>query len=339
MRGDAMVWPLRIGLVALCAVVPWLAGPGYVIALLLALPVLRALLDGMREHWVARVCVLGGCAAAVPLVPPWLISAVVVWGLGLLAMSLLPVPPGRRTIRASAVHAVCTAVTALALASARWGGSLISGLAQTLIDRIDASPNSAITLLSAYRLGLARLEGDLALIPTLGFFNPAILPDVRQQLLFSLRTSLETLLQAYIPRGVMTWMLLTALLPALAAECYLRSRNRRSDLPSPRLWHIPNRMTSGITLLLLLGLLPYVSGSPVLGLAGTMCNTLALGACAVQGASFLADFLARRSIRPLLCGLIVALITAMLPTALFFFGIYDQFLDPRHLRGSQDETV
>lgn len=339
-RGGAMLWPLRIGLIALCAVVPWLAGPWYAIALLLALPVLRAPLDAMQEHWVARMCILGACARAALLEPAWLWPAAAVWGAGLLVMSLQRVSPGTPTLRAGAVLAAVTAMVALALASGRSDQPLIPWLAEAIADRIDRSPDSVSILLRAYQSGLARLEGTMSLMPAVqSFFRiPGLPEEVRLQLLYSLRASLETLFKVYLPRGLMTWALLTALLPTVATELCLRSRGRRSDLPPLEKWFIPRHLSRGVTALLLMGLLPYLTASATLGYLGTMCNTLALGAIGLQGASAVLDWLLGRHFQPVTCGLIIALGALMLPTVLFFFGIYDQFFDPRQLRGSHDET-
>ena len=338
MRGGALIWPLRIGLVACCAVAPWFMEPWCVVVLLLALPVLRALLDAMRERLTARACVLGGCLCAGLTLPRWVLPVIILWGTGLLAMSLLRVPCGSRTIRASVLHGLATGVTLLALLVWRMDGLLVPGLAQALVDWVDRSPNSVKLLLSAYQIGLSRLEGQLALVPALRIFQAVIIPPaVRQELLYSLRTSLESLLQLYLPRWMMGWLLLTALLPALAAEGYLHSRRRRSDLPPPTQWHIPEGWAVAVLLMLLMSFLPYLTNSPVLICMGEMCSTLGYWAYAIQGAALLTAVLAKRRASPLLIGAIVALGVTVLPLVLFFLGGYDQLSDPRQLRGAHQD--
>lgn len=338
MRDGALIWPLRIGLAACCAVVPWFAGPWCAVAVLLLLPVLRALLDAMRERWTARVCVLGGCLCAGLMLPRWLLPAILLWGLGLLAMSLWRVPCGSRTMRASALHGALTGVVLLGLAVWRTGGQLVPELAQALVDWVDHHPNSATMLLNAYQMGLARLEGEMALIPALRIFQAIVIPPaVRRELLYSLRASLETLLQMNLPRWMMGWLLLTALLPALAAEGYLRGRRRRSDLPPLSMWHIPDGWVAGVVVMLLMSFLPYLTASPVLCSLGELCSTLGYWAYAAQGASLLVSMLIARGMRPPLIGALVALGVTVLPLVLFFLGGYDQLSDPRHLRASRQD--
>lgn len=339
-RSGAMIWPLRIGLMVCCAALPWLAGPWYALVMLLALPLLRALLDVSHERLTAWACVAGGCVSAALTLPRWLWPAVAVWGLGLMAISFLRVAPGKATIRSGAVLAAAAGATMLMLLVQRYGGQMIPGLAQEVIDFIDQHPSSVEMLLSAYQTGLARLEGDLALVPALRLFNVIIMPpDVRLQLLNSLRFTLETLLEAYLPRWLVGWMMLTALLPALAQEGCLYGRGKHSDLPPLWQWYLPRGLAGGMSVMLLLGFLPSLTQSPVLGYLGVMCGTLGYWAWAAQGASMLVSLLSARGFQPLGCGLIVALGVTVLPLALFLLGCYDQLFDPRLLRGRRNDTI
>ena len=339
-RGGAGNWPLRLVLVALCAVVPWFAGSWYALVVLLALPVLRALLDAMHERPTVWICIAGACVSAALLLPGWLWPAAALWGAGLIAMSVLRVPAGSKTILAGAVLAAGTGILTLTLATVRFDGQLIPSMAQGIVDLVDQHPNSAAMLLSAYRSGLARLEGEHALVPALQFLGIIIIPaDVRLQLLYSLRTSLETMLRNGLPTWLVGWMLLTALLPVLALEGSLRSRGRHSDLPPLERWYLSDRMAAAAGVMLLISLLTYLSASAPIRYLGAMCGTLGYWAWATQGASSLLSVLTARRMRPLFRGLAIALIVALVPLALVLLGCYDQFRDPRHLRGSRDETV
>ena len=339
-RGGALIWPLRIGLIACCVVVPWLAGPWYAAVMLLALPILRALLDATHEHAVARVAVLGGCLCAAWLLPAWSWPVTALWGLGLLAMSFLRVRPGSHTLLAGLILSAGTAMLALAAAAVPSDGQIIPWLARLAVNGIDRHPNSAGLLLSLYQSGLARLKGDLALLPALRLFNTVIIPaDVRVEMLRSLQYSFERLLESYLPRALTGWMLATALLSALAAEAGVRSLGRRSNLPPPGEWHVPPSWNAGVIALLLTSFLPYLTAAPVLLYLSGMASTLGYWAIALQGASLAVCLLLERGFRPAACGIIVALGVTGLPLALFFLGVYDQFRDPRHLRGSRDETI
>lgn len=338
MRGGVFNWPLRLGLIACCAVVPWCVTPWYTVALLMALPVLRAMLDAVHERPITWVCVASAYAAGGFLLPEWLWPAVALWGVGLMAMSIARVRAGSRTILAGLALAVATLVLALALALRRSGGPLVPWLAQAIVDGIDQHPKSASILLNAYQMGLARLEGRQAILPALQLGNAIIIPaDTRLQMLYSLRTSIEALLTAYLPQGIVSWMLLTALLPALAAEGVLRLRGRHSDLPPLTRWYLSRELANGVLVMLLLGFLPYLTDAPALVSLGGMCYALGYWGCALQGASLAIFMMNGRGVKPLLCGLFIALIATALPLTLFFLGGFDQFRDPRHLRGPRDD--
>ena len=339
MRGGAFNWPLRLGLIACCAVVPWCVTPWYTVALLMALPALRALLDAVNERPTAWICVAGAYVAGGFLLPEWLWPAAALWCTGLLAMSFLRVPPGTRTILSNLALVVITLVLTLALALRRSGGPLVPWLAEAIVDRIDRHPNSAAILLNAYQAGLARLEGSLALLPALRLGNAVIIPaGTRLQLLYSLRASLESLLTGYLPQGLICWLLMMALLPALAAEAVLHLLGRSSDLPPLTRWHLPREMAIGAVVMMVLGFLPYLTDQPALAGLGQMCYALGYWAFALQGASLMIALTLERGVKPPLCGLFVLLVMTMLPLALFFLGGFDQFRDPRHLRGPRDET-
>ena len=340
MRGSARKWPLRLGLTACCVLLPWLAGPWYAAVMLMALPVLRALLDGFQERPTAVICVAGGCVAGGFLLPEWLWPAVALWCTGLLAMSAVGVRPGKATIFSGAALAAAETVMLAALLYGHYAGQVIPGLAEVAVDWVDGHASGTEMLLMAYQTGLARLEGELALAPVLRLFGTVVMPpEMRVQLLYSLRGTLEVLLQSALPEWLVGWMLLAALLPALALEGCLYARGRRSDLPPASQWYLPGRLAVGAALMLMLGLLPLLSQSAVMSCLGGLCGTLGYWALAAQGASVLVSILSRRGVSPVACGALVVLGVVALPLVLFLLGGFDQLCDPRHLRGSRNETV
>lgn len=334
MRSGRAVWLLRAGLIVCCAALPWLAGVWCAAAVLLALPILRALLDAMGEHAVSRICVLCGGVSAARLLPAWLWPAVAFWIAGLLALSLLRLSSGRRALLGCAALTALTCVAVLVCAWASFREPPIPLLAQFLTDLIDRQPNSAELLLGAYQSGLARLEGSLAMTPAVRLFQMIFLPvEVRRQLLNSLRTTIETLLSVYLPQWLTAWGLFTSLFSALAAEGYLLSRGRHSDFPPLAGWYLPRRL-AGVTALLTLGnLLTLLSVPPVFRYFGAMCGTLGYWLWALQGASLLIFLLQMRGAKTIICVLAVALGVTVFPLALLLLGCWDQFRDPRGLRG------
>ena len=338
MRGGVFNWPLRLGLIALCAVVPWCVTPWYTLALLMTLPVLRAALDAIHEHWLSRACFLSGCLCAALLLPAWLRPTIILWGAALMAMSVTHVRAGTRTILVSLALAVSALIVTLAVTLPRAGGQIIPWLAEAVVDQIDRHPNGSAILLNAYQLGLARLEGKQALLPALTLGNAVIIAgDTRLQMLYSLRTSLEALLKSLLPQGMVCWALLMALLPALTAEGVLHLRGRRSDLPPLSRWYLPRQMTTGVVVMMVLGFLPYLTDAPVPAQLGEMCYALGYWAIVLQGVSLTIFLMSGRGVKPPLCALIIVLVILALPLALFFLGGFDQVRDPRHLRGSRDD--
>ena len=155
----------------------------------------------------------------------------------------------------------------------------------------------------------------------------------------SLRTTLEIMLGAYLPVWLVGWMLLVALVPALALEGCLKGRGLRSDLPPLECWYLPDRMAVGAAVMLVLSWLAVMTESPSLGYLGAMCGTLGYWAWAVQGASTLLSALIARQVSPVFRGLLIAAAVALAPLVLLLLGCYDQFRDPRHLRGSRNEMI
>lgn len=339
-RSGARIWPVRLCLIAGCAVLPLLAGMWYTLIVLLLLPVIRVMLDAMRERVTLGICVAGSCLCAALQLPGWLWPVPAVWGLGLLGASALRVLPGKATIRFGAGLTAVAGITALALAASRYGGQLVPVLAQKAVDLVDRHPNGTIMLLSAYQSGLARLEGDLVLVPAASIFDSVTIPaDVRAQLLYSLRASLEMVFQVSLPQWLVGWMLLTALVPALVLEGCLRNDGWHSDLPALGRWYLPGKMAVGAMILLLMGYLPYVTESPSWGYLGAMCGTLGYWAWAIQGASSAVSLMTVKGVQPLARGVLIALGVIVMPLILFLFGCYDQFRDPRQLRGFRNETI
>ena len=339
-RGGARMWPLRLVLAVCCVLLPWLAGPWYAAVMLMALPVLRALLDGVQERLTTAVCVVGGCVSAALMLPGWLWPAVAVWAFGLMAMSAAGVRPGQATIRSGAMLAAAETVALAALLYGHYDGQVIPGLAERAVGWVDGHASGSEMLLMAYQTGLARLEGDLTLAPALRLFGSVVMPpEMRLQLLYSLRGTLETLLMSALPEWLVGWMLLVALLPALALEGSLYGQGRRSDLPPVSLWYLPGRYAVGTALMLMMGMLPLLTKSPVWACLGGLCGTLGYWLLAVQGASVLVSILSRRRVSAVACGALVALGVVALPLALFLLGGFDQVCDPRHLRGSRNETI
>lgn len=322
MRDDPLVGTLRVGVIACCVVLPWLTGPWCAAAVLLALPVIQAMLGAMRERFVARVCVLGAWVAGMCLLPAGFRPVVALWCAGQMVVGLTGWE-GRRLMIANAALAVLTEALALLLADLSWKDPIIPTLAQMAVDWVDYSPQSAAWLLNAYQAGLARLPSDLAMVPAVRVFQAIIIPpETRLQLLYSLRASLESILYASLPSWLMAGVLCSALIPSLISEACLRGRGRHSDLPALEDWRMTAKQSAVTAVLMLGGILPLLTEQPVLVMMGMMSGFLGFWGYAVRGAVYLYGSLLAWREHSALRWILPVLLLLVFPLGLILYGIF-----------------
>jgi len=231
------------------------------------------------------VCLLGGWSIAAMLYPTWGWAALtglagsaigfmralpadlfwlpLVWMAAGLAGTLLPAKAyTERIVRWSAL-AVIMLLTVLTALTLRYPGETAEGIAQEMIDTIQASENRAAILASAYDAGLATLEDESLLSPfgeilpkhvaltenqlrTLlaglsplmnraaiqlqlyGMMQPAAAPVIPEraanELLYSLQTTLEALLRTQMPKMAVSYVAFTTVLCALLPDEWRRRR-------------------------------------------------------------------------------------------------------------------
>ncbi|MGN0745980.1 MAG: DUF2232 domain-containing protein [Aristaeellaceae bacterium] len=318
---------------------PWLAAAAYLT------PVL------------AECCRAGGrpllapAAAAVMSVAAYLAGAPVqlaalggAWALAAVAMALLPRldAPLRRTVAWTAV-AAAMAGAGLTLMRLHYGGTLCQGLAEDAVAWIAAREDAPDLLLTGLKLGYARVEGAEDILPVFQLFGRTVMfPELKAELLGSLRTTLAYALRELIPSAAVVYMAAVALLSAWLPDLILRLRGRAALLPPMAGWFIPREYAAGAILLALFGLVRYLTGSLAVYQAGVMSMTAFYLLYGVQGLCLAIWWLRRGQLPPgagLLLGMLALSMLPMAGMVLVLLGAVDQLADPRGLRETDDTEI
>lgn len=335
-------------------VLPHMLGAGYVLLLLLALPVIAAvtaqysLLSQERfDAWrLGGYALVAGLALmTLPVLPDsltlpaWLLPPLMIW-LGAAAVQLT-MPERLRGIRRAVYWAcVCAAmaIAALAMAGLRYDGRIIPGLAESVTARIRSAgvfeKPKLLTML--YSSGLARLDDKSAAMLKAGVSVGGMLgfsPQLQEELLLSFGTTMRVLLPSLLPKALIYHGLLTVTLTTLAGEYVLRAAGRPGDLPRFSAWYMPTGFGRGMMAMVTMGLLPMLTDNAAAGMLGSLCNTLGYWAFAIQGAALMRSLMISAG-RSRGMGIFMTVLGVLFaPMVLVLLGLFDQFRDPRALRG------
>lgn len=356
---------LRLAALLLAALLPCacFGWPAAVAELLLAWPVAAALqVSWGFEMALLPLMVAGAAMATCPAIPAWLMM---VWGV----LGTCGVLVRLRSQQANAAWWTGLCLAALMAAAAalhQASGAQLPAiyLAQRLIELIDQSPKGTEILLNAYQMGLASLEGKLAMLPALRLGSVVVMtPEVRMELLYGLRTSLEELLYAMLPKAGTMWALLTALACAVipgmrrrrqglpreekawlpwreavqtnkAAEAVLQRTRFAPVYPPMEEWHMPRMMGLGAACLYLCGLMPYAQAPAMHDLLVMLGNVGSL-MFMVQGASLMLFLMRRMDMQRSMRGTWTLVAAVLLPQLMVLMGFADQVLP---LRGPKDDS-
>lgn len=334
---DRAQWVLRIAAVAAFAVVPWTGLAGAAVMLLL-LPLASECFHAQNDSATPSLMAVGCATACWQIMPEAAKIAVAVWCFCTLGLVWLPVK--NAVNRGFAWAAVCalTAATLGGCLAAHYGGPVSGGLAVDLANVVGSSAKAPSILLNAYQYGYARLEGKLAKMPALYAGDQIVMqPEVFQQLMFSIRTTLEETMASLLPELVVYWLAATAVLCSAIPD-WLRSRSAGwSDLPRFENWHIGRGWGLAIGLMALGYGVPYLTGATVAVSFGRMCGAAFCAAYGLQGMAVMwaAAKLTHRSPKGQLVWMIVIMI--IFPLAFVIYGAADQVMDMRHLRRTPEE--
>lgn len=333
MRKDFTGLAVRAAAIIGTAALPWALGWPGAAALMLLLPPVTEGFRASDERWTATA-LSAALATAALLFPGWIRPAVALW---CALCAAFPWLPARRLSRRALCWTGATAaevVLLLAMLCDHFDGRMIPGLAQAMTDAVDQAPDSARKLLTAYQLGLSRLTGEQKLLPAVSLLGQIIIPaDTRLQMLYSLRLSLEMLLESLLPQLAVWAIGLPPVAVLLAAGWTLRRRSLACDVPGPSAWRLTGAARYAALVLLALGVLQFLTENPVacfmsrLGMALFSALYMTLGVCVLWG-------LSRRRAGTVA---LLAAVTALAPSIMTMVGLADQVLDLRRLRPRRDD--
>ena len=330
------------GLILLAAAVlpflsPWLAAAVYLTPVLAAY--CRAGGRPLLAPAVAAVLSGAGYLAGAP------VQLALLGGAWTLAAAVMNLPlrlesPLRRTVAWTAVSAVM-AGAGLTLLRLHYGGAACQGLAEDVTAWIAAREDAPDILLTALKLGYARLTGAMEKAPAFRLFGKTMmLANVQTELLNSLRTTIGYALREAIPSAAVVYMGAVAVLTARLPDWIRCRQGRKALMPPITGWYIPREYAVGAMLLALFGLVRYLTGSLAVYQAGTMSMTAFYLLYGAQGFCLALWWLRRGQLPPGAGVLICMLVLSMLPMAvmaLVLLGAVDQLADPRGLREEDTE--
>lgn len=333
---------MTFGLGLLC--IAMLLLPALCIPLALCVPLLGCPLVGRKEEWAAW------SAAVMPAVSSLLagydalyaISLMLIGLVPLLITRLIPMPrrPGAKGMMMyiSAI-AVSLALT-LALAAHALGGPLYATLPGVIVDEISRMKDCTLILRQLAAMGLISVPDGYSLQ---GAARPLMDAIHNQQMLMSLRLTLEMLIRQSLPQLFVQSCLLVGLFTELRLERVKgvmlvvetktanEKRTRVIAPPSFRLLAIPQGLRTALVLLCLVSFLTVENA------AGQMLSDLAFAALStvymLLGAATIVFLYTKNDPdRKTLAGVIAAALYVLSPFLLLLIGVMEQFM---HFRKPQ----
>lgn len=328
-------WLLRCGFVA-AALLPVLLGAPAALIMWLLIPVAVECCRVVREQGtcIAALAVLVGASGWVLSQDVWALC--LVWGVTSLILLM-----SRETnhLRRSLVWTGATALmlcAVLAWLGGVYQGEITYGLADALVWRLYGRENAEEWLLRCWQMGLCSLEDELALaVRLLG--RLALSEEVRLQLLYSLRTTVKTALDALLPQASVAWLLLTLVLTTAVPDIFRRKRGERGVLPSFGEWQLSQWAHRQLNALVIVYLICLMAAHPVAATLGSMCAAAFQYTYMLLGMAVLEGMGKRRGTVKAVRRLWMAGCIIFAPFILLILGVADRGLDLRQLRRLTDD--
>ena len=306
----------------------------FVIVLELLLPAAAAL-AGAFSAWpvTAALCAfaatVGGLyfpVKALPVILFWCAAS------GLTAC----LPMKQRLMRPALRAGMCLAAWGIALAILlqATGGQIVNGLAQAACDYVDRSPDSAEILARAYAAGYVRIN---SLLPYSGLTGTLLLTsEVKAQMLFSLRVSLEEVLPSMLCSAVVYHTAVTVLLCTVLPDWQRRKRGERGEFAPMEQWYMPRRLGAAVFALCFGWVIALMAQDGIGAYLGWLCADVFRAAFVLQGICWMQWMGKRMGIRSAARNIWSVILSVVMPLIPMVMGMIDQRRDARHLRPKEE---
>jgi len=325
-------WLLSAVLIALVALAAVLGIPSTMIAMAI-LPAAASVVAVSEWIGAAALCGAAGIAGIV-VFPQAAWPVTIIWCVGIALAVCLKTK--KRLTRPIMITGVCLAAWTAGLITllSVTGGQIIGGLAQAACDWVDQSPQSSELLIRAYSAGYARLKGTDAWLLGMGGLN--VSSGIREQLLMSLRVSLEEALPGFLCSAVVYHTGITVLLSVVLPDSARRRRGEKGVFPPMEQWYIPRKLGWAVFVLCLGPVIAFLSEGGAVAYMGRLCGDVFRFAFLLQGICWLQWMGKKMGIRSGARNLWSVILSVVAPLIPILMGMIDQRKDARHLRPEKE---
>jgi len=317
-----------------------MTGSGWVIPVIviqLLLPVAAAMTGAVCSPLIPGILCALAAITGWAVFPAEALPVVLIWCAGCALTSCLPMK--KRFLRPALRAGLCLAVWGIGLAIllSLTGGKIVSGLAKAACDWVDRSPNSTDILLRAYSAGYARLAGTEALTPAIRLLGSILIPEgIREQMLLSLRVSIEEVLPNLLCGAVVYHTALTVLLCTVLPDWLRRKRGEKGEFALMEQWYMPRRLGAAVFALCIGWIMAMLAQDGVGAYLGWLCADVFRVAFILQGICWMQWMGKRMGIRSAARNIWSVILGIVMPLIPMIMGMIDQRRDARHLRPKEE---
>lgn len=335
---------LLVGLAILCGVM--FAVPALCVPLALVTPLLACPLIGRREEPVAWA------GAAVPVLaslmagydPLYAISLLLIGLIPLLITRLIPLAkrPGAAGMLMYVSAVAFSLVLVLSMAVNMLGGPLQVTLPRMIIQRMSRMDNLSDLLRQLAIQGLVSVPDGYT---TEGVIRPLMQASYNQQMLMSLRLTLEMIVEQYLPKLFVNACVLVGLFTALRlermngvllvveAKTPSQKQTRVVAAPSFRLLAMPRPLRMLMLAMAIASFVLIPSGAALAQTVGRLCYAVFETLFTLLGAAVLVFLYTKNDPdRRIVAGILAAAMYVVAPFVLLLVGMFDQTF---HFRNPQ----
>ena len=217
------------------------------------------------------------------------------------------------------------------------GGQIVNGLAKAACDYVDHSPDSTSILLQAYNAGYVRLQGTEALMPAVRVMGSVVIyPEVRVQMLYSLRVSLEEILPGLLCGTIVYHTALTVLMSTVLPDWLRRKRGETGEFAPMEQWYMPRRLGAAVFMLCIGWVIALMAQDGTGAYLGWLCADVFRAAFILQGICWMQWMGKRMGIRSTVRNVWSVILSVVMPLIPMIMGMIDQRRDSRHLRPKEE---